>query len=70
MISPLIDFYKMTTRDEIIFTAILLPSADSGRVVVICKQKYVHEVLVNCLVKLETKLDQVKVWLCELTVPA
>ena len=36
---------------EIISTAILLPSSDS-RVVVSYKQKYVHEVLVNCLVKL------------------
>ena len=33
---------------EIIFTAILLPSADSRRVVVIYKRKCVHEVLVNC----------------------
>ena len=37
---------------EIISTAILLPSADSRRVVVSYKQMYVHEVLVNCLVKL------------------
>ena len=37
---------------EIISTAILLPSADSRRVVVSYKQKYVHEVLVNHLVKL------------------
>ena len=37
---------------EIISTAILLPSADSRRVVVSYKRKYVHEVLVNCLVKL------------------
>ena len=36
---------------EIISMAILLPSADS-RVVVSYKQKYVHEVLVNRLVKL------------------
>ena len=36
---------------EIISTAIL-PFADSRRVVVNYKQKYVHEVLVNCLVKL------------------
>ena len=33
---------------EIIFMVILLPSADSRRVVVSCKQKYVHKVLVNC----------------------
>ena len=37
---------------EIISTAILLPSADSRRVVVIYKRKYVHEVMVNHLVKL------------------
>ena len=50
---------------EIISTAILLPSADSRRVVVSYMPKYVHEVLVNCLVK----LAQEKVWLGELTVP-
>ena len=38
--------------NEIISTAILLPSADSRRVVVSNKQKYVHKVLVNCYVKL------------------
>ena len=37
---------------EIISTAILVPSADSRRVVVSYKRKYVHEVLVKCLVKL------------------
>ena len=37
---------------EIIFTAILLPSADSNGVVVSYNRKYVHEVLVNLLVKL------------------
>ena len=39
---------------EIIFfyTAILLPSSDSRRVVVSYKRKYVHEVLVNRLDKL------------------
>ena len=37
---------------EIISTAILLSSADVRRVVVSYKRKYVHEVLVNCLVKL------------------
>ena len=51
---------------KIISTAILLPSADSRRVVVSYKQKYVHKVLVNCLVK----LAQEKVWFGELTVPA
>ena len=37
---------------EIISAAILLPSTDSRRVVVSYKQKYVHKVLVNCLVKI------------------
>ena len=50
---------------EIISMAILFPSADSRRVVVSYKQNYVHEVLINCLVK----LTQEKVWLGELTVP-
>ena len=36
---------------EITSRAILLPSTDSRRVVVSYKQKYVHEVLVNRLVK-------------------
>ena len=38
--------------DEIISTAILFPSPDSRRFVVSYKRKYVHEVLVHCLVKL------------------
>ena len=50
---------------EIISTAILLPSADSRSVAVSYKRKYVHEVLVNRLVK----LAQVKVWLGKLTFP-
>ena len=37
---------------EIISMVILLPSVDSRRVVVSYKRKYVHEVLVNPLVKL------------------
>ena len=37
---------------EIISTAILLPSADSRRVVVSYKRKYVHKVPVNHFVKL------------------
>ena len=36
---------------EIISTAILVPSADSRRVVVSYKPKYVHNILLNCLVK-------------------
>ena len=47
---------------EIISMAILLPSADSRRVIVSWKLK--HEVLVNRLVK----LAQDKLWLGELTV--
>ena len=38
--------------DEIISAAILLPFADSRRVVVCYKPKYVQEVLINGLVKL------------------
>ena len=49
---------------EIISMAILLPFADSRRVVVSYKRKHVHEVLVNRLVK----LPHVKVWLSILTV--
>ena len=50
---------------EIISTAILLLSADSRRVIVSCKRKFVHIVLVNCVVKLAEE----KVWLGELTIP-
>ena len=42
----------MEIDHEIISTAILLPSADSRRVVVSYKQKYMHKEQVNCLVKL------------------
>ena len=38
---------------EILSMAILLPSADSRRVVVSYKRKYMHKVLVNPLVKLD-----------------
>ena len=55
----------MEIDHEIISTAILLPSNDSRRVVVIYKQKYVYKVLVNRLVKLA---QEKKVWLGELTV--
>ena len=54
----------LETDHEIISTTIFLPSADSRMVVVSYKPKYVHEVLVNSLVK----LAQEKVWLDELTV--
>ena len=43
----------MEIDHEIISTAVLLPSADSRRVVVSYKRKYVHEVLVNNLVKVK-----------------
>ena len=46
----------MEIDHEIISTAILLPSTDSRRVVVSYKRKYVHEVLVNCLVKLSQEI--------------
>ena len=42
----------METDHEIISMAILLPSADSRRVVVSFKRKYVDKVLLNRLVKL------------------
>ena len=45
---------------EIFSTAILLPSADSRSVVVSYKRKYVHEVLVNCLVKLAQEKSVVR----------
>ena len=38
--------------DEIFSTVLLLPSADSRRVVVSNKEEYVHEALANHLVKL------------------
>ena len=46
--------------DEIISTAILLPSADSRRVVVRYKRQYVQEVLVNRLVKLAQEKSVVR----------
>ena len=45
---------------EIISKAILLPSADSRRVVVRYKGKYVHKVLVNRLVKLAQEKSVVR----------
>ena len=48
------------TDHEIISTVILLPSADSRRVVVIYKRNYVHEILVNPLVKLAQEISVVK----------
>ena len=45
---------------EIISMAILLPSADSRRVVVSYKLKYVHKFLVNRLVKLAQEKSMVR----------
>ena len=45
---------------EIITTVILLPSADSRRVVVSYKQEYVHKVLDNRLVKLAQEKSVVR----------
>ena len=45
---------------EIISTAILFPAADSGRVLVSYQRKYVHKVLVNCLVKLAQEKSMVR----------
>ena len=45
---------------EIISTAILLPSADSRRVVVTYKCKYKHPVMINHLVKLAQEISVVK----------
>ena len=38
----------MEMDHEIISMVILLPSTDSGRIVVSYKQNFVHEALVNC----------------------
>ena len=51
---------------EMISTAILLPSAESRRVLFSYKGKYVHKVLVYCLVQLAPGKSVV---MCELTVP-
>ena len=45
---------------ELTYTAILLPSADSRKIVVSYKQKYVHEVLVNHFAKLAQKKSVVR----------
>ena len=46
--------------ENIISTVILLPSADSRRVVVSYKRKYVYKVLVNCIVKLAKEKSVVR----------
>ena len=48
---PALSHTLVEIDQEIISTVILLPSSDTRRVVVSCKQKYVHKVLVNCSVK-------------------
>ena len=45
---------------ELISTAILLPYADSRRVVVSYKRKYQHQILVNRLVKLAQEISVVR----------
>ena len=50
----------METDHEIISTFILLPSSDSRRVVVSYKRKYVHKVLVICLVMLAQEKNVVR----------
>ena len=50
----------MEIDHEMISRAILLPSADSRRVIVSYKRKYVHEVLVNYLVKLAQEKNMVR----------
>ena len=50
----------MEIDHKIISTAIFLPSADSRRVVVSYKRKYVHKVLVNCLVELAQEKSVVR----------
>ena len=44
----------------IYFTAILLPSADSRRVVVSYKRKYVNEVLINQVVNYAQEINMVR----------
>ena len=55
----------MEIGHEIKSMTFLFPSADSSRVVVSYKQKYVHKVLINLFVK----LAQEKSLVSELTVP-
>ena len=50
----------MEIGHEIISIAILLPSADTRRIVVSYMRKYVHEVLVNRLVKLDQEKSVVR----------
>ena len=45
---------------EIISMVILLPLTDSRKVVISYKRKYIHEVLVNCIVKLAQEKSVVR----------
>ena len=45
-------FHTFVEIDHEIISVAILPSANSRRVVVSYNRKYVHEVLVNCIVKL------------------
>ena len=60
MIQALSHTFVEIDREIIFSTAILLPSADSRRVVVSYKRKYVHEALVNCLAKLAQEKSVVR----------
>ena len=57
---PVPYFHGAEIDHEIISTVIFLLSADSRRVVVSYKPKYVHEVLVNRLVKLAQEKSVVR----------
>ena len=62
-VASLINAWSNTLAEmdhEIISTAILLPSEDSRSIVVSYKRKYVHKVLLNCLVKLAQEKSVVK----------
>ena len=47
-----VPYFFMEINHDMTSTVILLPSAESSRVVVSYKPNYVHKVLVNCIVKL------------------
>ena len=52
-------FHTLVEIDPEISSTAILISEDSRRVVVSYKRKYVHEVLVNCLVKLAQEKSEV-----------
>ena len=55
-----VPYFHGDSDHEIISTVILLPSADSRRVVCQLQAKYVHEVLVNCIVRLAEEQSVVR----------